>query len=76
MPANGEVLPMVGKYNFVRPELLRGFLVKKIIRTKAGFYPSGPNHSTIKLPLLIAPMSSSTIGDTNVMYLFTQIFFS
>jgi hypothetical protein len=30
--ANGQVLPMVGNYIFVRPELLPGFLIKLNIK--------------------------------------------
>jgi hypothetical protein len=32
-----------------------------------GFAGQAPNHSTAELLLLIAPMSSPTIGNTNVM---------
>jgi hypothetical protein len=34
---------------------------------KQGFIRQAPNYSTAELPLLIAPMSSPTIGYTNVV---------
>ncbi len=49
MAANVDVLPMVGNFKFVRPELLLGFLIKLNIRTEAGLYSSSPEpqHSKI-----------------------------
>jgi hypothetical protein len=46
---NGQVLPMVGNFIFVRPELLPGFLIKLNVKNlpagrqaKAGLYSSSP----------------------------------
>ena len=73
MASNGQVLPMVGNFIFVRLELPPGFLIKLNIKklpagrqAKAQSCLSDPNHSKAELMLLIAPMSSPAIGNTNV----------
>ena len=46
---NGQVLPMVGNFIFVRPELLPGFLIKLNIKNQswALFVKPEPQHSRI-----------------------------
>jgi hypothetical protein len=54
MKHNGQVLPMVGNFIFDRPEQLPGFIRQ------------ASNDGIAELLLLIAHMSSPTIGNTNV----------
>jgi len=65
---NGQVLPMVGNF-YIRPPGTAARLFDKVEykERKLGFIRQAPNQSTAELPLLIAPMSSPTIGNTYVV---------
>ena len=53
---------------YIRPPGTATWLFDKVkySELKLGFIRRAPNHSKTELPLLIAPMSSPTIGNTNV----------
>jgi len=64
---------------YIRPPGTAAWLFDKVKykELKLGFNRQAPNHNTAELPLLIAPMSSPTIGNTNVsgslfIFLFSQ----
>lgn len=67
MTYSGQVLPMVGNFIFVRPELLPGFLIKLNIKNESWALFVQPELKYKWLPLLIAPLSSHTIGNTSVV---------
>ena len=53
---------------YIRPHETAAWLFAKIkyLELKLGFIRQAPNCSTTELPQLIVPMSSRTIGNTNV----------
>jgi hypothetical protein len=58
---------MAGNFIFFCPELLPWLFDKvKFKDLKLAFIRQSPNRSTTELPLLIVPMSSPTIANTNV----------
>jgi len=61
---NGQVLPMVGDFIFVRPQLLPGFLIKLTNRTNVWLCPSKP--LLHRIPKAYCFSVTPTFGNTNV----------
>jgi hypothetical protein len=65
---------MAGNFIFFCPELLRWLFDKvKFKDLKLAVIRQTPDRSTTELPLLIVPMSSPTIGNTNVSFVLLSV---